>query len=66
MVEEVRILTENAKDDQLTKELNLYFLNTFFLTVYKRNEDFYEQFEERYIRIKKLLQVLKKGKANVK
>lgn len=66
LVEEVRILTENAKDDQLTKELNLYFLNTFFLTVYKRNEDFYEQFEERYIRIKKLLQVLKKGKANVK
>ena len=60
LTEEVRDLTEKAKDDQLTKELNMYLLNTFYLTPYKKNADFYEQFEERYIRMKKLLQVLEK------
>ena len=47
LTEEVRDLTEKAKDDQLTKELNMYLLNTFYLTPYKKNADFYEQFEER-------------------
>ena len=60
LLEEVRDLTENAKDDQLTKELEVYLLNTCYLTPYKENVDFYEQFEERYHRMKKLLQVLKK------
>ena len=60
LTKEVRDLTEKAKDDQLTKELNMYLLNTFYLTPYKKNADFYEQFEERYIRMKKLLQVLGK------
>lgn len=62
LLEEVRDLTENSKDDQLTKELEVYLLNTCYLTPYKENVDFYEQFEERYHRMKKLLQVLRKTK----
>ena len=62
LLEEVRDLTEKAKDEQLTKELTVYLLNTCYLTVYKENVDFYDQFEERYHRMKKLLQVLKQKK----
>lgn len=62
LLEEVRDLTEKAKDEQLTKELTVYLLNTCYLTVYKENMDFYDQFEERYHRMKKLLQVLKQKK----
>ena len=60
LVEEVRELTEQAKDEQLTKELTVYLLNTCYLTAYRAGEDFYTQFEERYHRMKKLLQVLRK------
>ena len=62
LLEEVRDLTEKAKDEQLTKELTVYLLNTCYLTAYKENVDFYDQFEERYHRMKKLLQVLKQKK----
>ena len=62
LTEEIRDLTVRAKDEQLTRELNMYLLKTFYLTAYKKNEDFYEQFEERYCRMEKLLQVLGKTK----
>ena len=58
LLEEVRELTQQAKDEQLTKELTVYLLNTCYLTPYHENTDFYDQFEERYHRMKKLLQVL--------
>ena len=59
LLEEVRKLTSQAKDEQLTKELEVYLLNTCYLTAYNYNIDFYDQFEERYHRMKKLLQVLR-------
>lgn len=61
LLEEVRELTERANDEQMTKELNVYLLNTCFLTAYHTDTDFYRQFEERYIRVKKLVQVLAKN-----
>jgi hypothetical protein len=29
------------------KDINMYLLNVFFVTLYEGNRDFYEQFEER-------------------
>ena len=36
-----------ATDAQLIKNLNLYVVNRFYLKPYEKNQDFYEQFEER-------------------
>lgn len=33
--------------EEIVKQINMYILNAFFITLYEGNRDFYEQFEER-------------------
>ena len=33
--------------EETVKQINMYILNAFFITMYQSNRDFYEQFEER-------------------
>ena len=44
-----------SEDETLIKNLNMYVLNRFFLTPYKKEEDFYPQFYQRMEEAKKLL-----------
>lgn len=44
---EVQEVLYGAADAQLIKNLNLYVVNRFYLKPYEKNQDFYEQFEER-------------------
>lgn len=48
------LLEENA-DDELSKNLSLAVLNTFYMTPYDVTEDFYPQFAERAAGIEKIL-----------
>lgn len=57
-LEEIQKRTEKEQDEQFTKEINMYVLNTFFLTDYDSG-DFYPQFEIRMEKMEKLLKVLK-------
>lgn len=56
--EEVCELTERQKDEQLTRDLNTYILNTFYVTAYSSEKSFFEQFDERLMQMKKLTRVL--------
>lgn len=38
---------EDEKSDELTKQASMFVLNTFYMTPFEKNRDFYEQFEER-------------------
>lgn len=44
---DVQEVLYGAADAQLIKNLNLYVVNRFYLKPYEKNQDFYEQFEER-------------------
>ena len=44
---DVQEVLYGATDAQLIKNLNLYVVNRFYLKPYEKNQDFYEQFEER-------------------
>lgn len=49
-------ILQNAADEQLARNLNLYLLNTFFLKPYDTEQDFYEQFAERMQAAKAVLE----------
>lgn len=57
-LDEVMELLDKQKDNQLSKDLGTYLLNTFYGEPYDLKADFYGQFEERLTRTKKLLLVL--------
>lgn len=46
---------QNGLDEAVVKQLNMYVLHLFFLTPYEKEQDFYEQFEVRYAKVKELL-----------
>jgi Fe-S-cluster containining protein len=50
LLNEAEELIRENEDDTFRKNLNMFLLNTFYLTPYEKNRDFYEQFEERLAR----------------
>lgn len=42
-------------DDTFKKNLNMFVLNTFYMTPYAAERDFYKQFEERYDRFREIV-----------
>lgn len=44
-----------SNDDAFGKNLNLFFLKTFFLIPYEKERDFYTQFEERYSQFRQIV-----------
>ena len=50
---------EEAGDEQLKRDLNMYLLEQFFIKSYSGEKEFYAEFEERIIQAEKLLSVLK-------
>lgn len=55
LMNEVEELVASNEDDTFRKNLNLFVLNTFYLSPYEENRDFYEQFEERYRRFRQVV-----------
>lgn len=56
---DVQEFLEEQSDEQLARDLNVYILENFFAQPYD-GRDFYEQFEERLKRVKKLIQIMRK------
>ncbi len=52
LLNQVEELIRNNEDDTFRKNLNLFFLNTFYFAAYDTRSDFYEQFEERLARFR--------------
>lgn len=57
LVNQVEELINNSEDDAFRKNLNIFLLNTFYLTPYEKDSDFYEQFEERMVRFREIVPV---------
>lgn len=47
LLNQMEDLMNGSEDDAFRKNLNMFLLNTFYLTPYDTGRDFYEQFEER-------------------
>ncbi|MEE0420737.1 MAG: YkgJ family cysteine cluster protein [Lachnospiraceae bacterium] len=58
-LDKVESLFEEAGDEQLKRDLNMYLLEQFFIKSYSGEKEFYAEFEERIIQAEKLLSVLK-------
>lgn len=58
-LEQVQMLLDEQQDEQLSRDLNVHLLNTFYATPYERQADFYSQFETRMAQMQKLLKILK-------
>lgn len=59
-LEEIRQMLEEQQDEELTRDLNTYLLNTFYVESYQTGVDFYEEFSRRYEKMGKLINILKK------
>lgn len=59
-LEEIRQMLEEQQDEELTRDLNTYLLNTFYVESYPTGVDFYEEFSRRYEKMGKLINILKK------
>ncbi|EET61864.1 hypothetical protein BRYFOR_06056 [Marvinbryantia formatexigens DSM 14469] len=57
LLEETGAMAEAQKDEQLTRDLNVYLLESFYQKPYD-GRDFYVQFEERLQYMRKLLKIL--------
>lgn len=57
LLEETGAMAEAQKDEQLTRDLNVYLLESFYQKPYD-GRDFYMQFEERLQYMRKLLKIL--------
>ena len=55
LVNQVEELIQNSEDDAFRKNLNMFLLNTFYLTPYDKEGDFYQQFEERLARFREIV-----------
>lgn len=47
-----------SQDEQFAKDISMYLLNAFYVEMFDKDETFYEQFEARYQKLRKLLKVL--------
>ncbi|MDF2537054.1 MAG: hypothetical protein K0S76_75 [Herbinix sp.] len=54
------IVRSNMQDESLVKQLNMYLLNSFYVTKYNAAHDFYEQFYERFNPVGRVLKQLDK------
>lgn len=59
-LKDIQIFLADMKDEQLTKELNMYVLNSFYVEDFDGSLDFYGQFEERIRKTEKLLEVMRR------
>ena len=48
-------LVQDSEDDAFRRNLNMFILNTFYLTPYEKERDFYEQFRERCERYEQIV-----------
>ena len=48
-------LVNGSEEDEFRKNLNLFLLNTFYVTAYDTESDFYGQFEERMARFRQIV-----------
>lgn len=55
LVNQVEELINHSEDDSFRKNLNMFLLNTFYLTPYDKEWDFYEQFQERLARFREIV-----------
>ena len=55
LLNEVEALVGNCEQEALAKQANLALLQSFYLTGYDGNRDFYEQFEIKYVKFKETL-----------
>lgn len=55
LLNQVEELVCGSEDDAFPKNLNLFLLNTFYLTAYDTERDFYEQFAQRLTRFRQIV-----------
>ncbi len=55
LLNQVEELVNSSEDDAFRKNLNMFLLNTFYLTPYSQGRDFYGQFEERLERFRQIV-----------
>lgn len=55
LLNQVEHLVLESKDEVFCKNLNMFLLNTFYLTPYETGRDFYGQFEERLQRFREIV-----------
>lgn len=55
LVNQVEELINQSEDDAFRKNLNMFLLNTFYLTPYDKERDFYEQFQERLAHFREIV-----------
>jgi len=55
LLNQVEELINGSEDDAFRKNLNMFLLNTFYLTPYDKECDFYEQFQERLERFREIV-----------
>ena len=54
-LKEVELLLNNEGNDTTKKQVNMYLLNTFYVTPYQLDEEFYPQFYERFRKVHTVL-----------
>lgn len=59
-LKDMKEFLEGMKDEQLTRELNMYVLNSFYVEDFNGDGDFYEQFENKLRKTEKLIEVMKR------
>jgi len=55
LLNQVEALINENEDEAFRKNLNMFVLNTFYLTPYEKETDFYEQFEGRLARFREIV-----------
>lgn len=54
-LKDIQALMKTADDEAQVKQLSMYLLNTFYVTPYDKEGDFYEEFNSRYEKVKGIL-----------
>ena len=60
LLKDIKEMADRMQDEAFRKDISMYLLNTFYVSMYYTDQDFYVQFDERLNKIKKLLQVLER------
>lgn len=61
LLNDVEAAVGNCEDEALAKQVNMALLQSFYLTEYGAERDFYEQFDERYALFKEFLEKIRKS-----
>jgi len=61
LLNDLEALTGNCENETLAKQVNMALLQTFYLAEYETQRDFYEQFGERYIQYRDILQQIREN-----